>query len=223
MQKSYSVESIYKDLRAKIENGHYLKNDKLPDEKQLANLYGVGRQVVRAAIERLVKEGAVKRIKGRGTFVILRPKKQLLGLVDDCWVFEFLRKNLSNVPKEYDYFNKNLPVLSFEILWYKEKNPVCFEKCFLDPVKNPIALKLLQSQNEIHPMDFSAQSLDSSVIEENIELVKIPKVVVKHLNLDSQDLTIRRTILLSNHIGELFAFSMLYYHPSVRITQIYRV
>lgn len=223
MKKSYSVESIYKDLRAKIESGYYLKNNRLPDEKQLANLYGVGRQIVQAAIQRLVKEGAVKRIKGRGTFVVLKPKKQLFGLVDDCWVFEFLRKNLSNVPKEYDYFNKNLPVLSFEILWYKEKNPVCFEKCFLDPVKNPMALKLLQSRNEIHPMDFCAQSLDSGAIEENIELVKIPKAMVKHLDLDSQNLVIRRVIFLSNHIGELFAFSVLYYHPSVHITQMYRI
>lgn len=223
MQKSYSVESIYRDLKTKIEQGHYSTDNRLPDEVQLANLYGVGRQAVRIAIEKLVKEGAVKRIKGRGTFVLLKPKKQLLGLIDENWSFEFLRKNLSNVPKEYDYFSKNLPVLSFEIVWYREKIRVCFEKCFLDPVRNPMALKLLQSQDQIHPMDFCLQTIDSGMVKESIELVKIPKTVMKHLAIEDQNSTIRHTIFLLNHIEELFAFSLLYYHPSVQITRMHKI
>ncbi|HEY8541356.1 MAG TPA: GntR family transcriptional regulator [Pseudothermotoga sp.] len=223
MQKSYSVESIYRDLKAKIESGHYLADNRLPDEKQLANLYGVGRQAVRMAIEKLVEEGVVKRVKGHGTFAIFKPKKQLLGLIDDCWTFEFIRKNLANVPKEYDYFKKNMPALSFEITWYKEKSRVCFERCFLDPIKNPMALKLLQSQDNIHPVDFCIQTLDSGVVEEHIELVKIPRALSKHLDLEDKNFVIRRTVFLSNHIGELFAFSLLYYHPSVQIIQIHRI
>lgn len=223
MQKSYSVESIYKDLKAKIESGYYLTNNKLPEEKQLTTLYGVGKQAVRMAVERLVKEGAVKRIKGRGTFVVLRPKRHLQGLVDDRWNFEFLRKNLSKIPKEYDYFNRNLPVLCFEIIWHKDENPVCFEKSFVDPIKTPMALKLLQSQDEIHPIDFCAQTLNSGTIEEKFELVKTPKIVLRHLNLVHQEFVIMRTLFLSSHIGELLAFSLLYYHPAVQITQRHRI
>ncbi|HOJ88061.1 MAG TPA: GntR family transcriptional regulator [Pseudothermotoga sp.] len=222
MQKSYSVESIYKDLKTRIENGHYLKDNRLPDEKHLASLYGVGRQAVRMAIEKLVKEGVVKRVKGRGTFVLFAPKTQLLGLVDSSWSFQFLRRNLSNVPKECDYFNKNFPVLSFEILWHKESACTCFERCFVDPVKNPTALTLLQSQDNVHPMDFCVQKLNSAIVQDKIELVKPPRVVIKHLALHEPNVVIGRTVLLSNHVGELFGFSLLYYHPSVQITQIHK-
>lgn len=222
MQRSYSVESIYIDLKTKIESGYYQQDRRLPDEKQLASIYGVGKQAIRMAIKKLVDEGVVKRIKGRGTFVLFTPKKQLLGLIDSSWNFEVLRRNLGNPPKECHYFEKEI-VLTFEILWQVEEKKVCFERCYLDPIKNPTALRLLQSEEKIHPIDFCAQNVGSGRVQEIFELTKPQKVVLKNLSIDEQTFLIRRIILLFDHLGQLLGFSWLYYHPSVQINQFHKL
>ncbi|MGJ8453850.1 GntR family transcriptional regulator [Pseudothermotoga sp. U03pept] len=221
MQRSYSVESIYIDLRTKIESGYYSQDRRLPDEKQLASIYGVGKQAIRLAIKKLVDEGAVKRVKGRGTFVLFTPKEQLLGLIDSSWDFRILRKNLGNAPKDCPYFEREI-VLSFEILWHTEERKMCFERCYLDPIKNPTALRLLQSEEKIHPIDFSAQKIKSGRIQEIFELLKPQKAVLKNLSIEEQTFLIRRTVLLFDHLEQLLGFSWLYYHPSVQINQSHK-
>src|SRR5512142_136628 len=45
----------------------------IPSERDMARRYGLSRMTVRAAIDRLVSEGRLARVQGKGTFVA-RPK-----------------------------------------------------------------------------------------------------------------------------------------------------
>ena len=60
---------IKQDIKAKIKNNEYKVNEPIPSESELISFYNVSRMTVRLAIEELEKEGFVKKIQGKGTFV----------------------------------------------------------------------------------------------------------------------------------------------------------
>lgn len=57
-------------IRNKIEDGEYLPGTAIPSENNLANTYGINRMTVRNAIDALVNEGLLKRVKGKGVYVV---------------------------------------------------------------------------------------------------------------------------------------------------------
>ncbi|HLS89952.1 MAG TPA: GntR family transcriptional regulator [Limnochordia bacterium] len=56
-------------LQRQIENGVYGPGQPIPTELELCEQYGVSRHTVRQALAKLVQEGVVYRIPGKGTFV----------------------------------------------------------------------------------------------------------------------------------------------------------
>lgn len=57
-------------VRTRIEEGEYLPGMAIPSENQLAETYGINRLTVRNAIDALVHEGLLKRVQGKGVFVV---------------------------------------------------------------------------------------------------------------------------------------------------------
>ncbi|XID90165.1 GntR family transcriptional regulator [Paenibacillaceae bacterium WGS1546] len=57
------------ELKAKIRNGEYSKDQALPNQSQLAGLYNTSEITSRRALSELVNEGYVYRVRGKGTFV----------------------------------------------------------------------------------------------------------------------------------------------------------
>ena len=62
-------EQIKFGLRGEIESGYFKPGDALPDEKVLAAQLHVSHMTVRRAIVELTRDGLLKRISGKGTFV----------------------------------------------------------------------------------------------------------------------------------------------------------
>lgn len=75
MPKS-KYEWIYKDLKEKIENGSYVFQELLPSENLLIQFYDCSRNTVRRATGRLVTDGYVQTIQGKGVRNIYRPVEQ---------------------------------------------------------------------------------------------------------------------------------------------------
>ena len=63
------VESIVEQLVENIQNGSLNPGDKLPSERQLIEMLGVGRSSVREALQGLLMMGLVETRPGQGTFV----------------------------------------------------------------------------------------------------------------------------------------------------------
>ena len=69
-------ESIYKDLKQKIEEGEYAYQALLPSEHQLILSYGCSRNTVRRALSNLVADGYVQTLPGKGVRNIYQAVEQ---------------------------------------------------------------------------------------------------------------------------------------------------
>ncbi|GMQ61525.1 GntR family transcriptional regulator [Vallitalea maricola] len=61
---------LRKVIRDKIDEGEYLPGTSIPSENELAKMYGINRLTVRNAIGVLVNEGLLKRVHGKGVYVV---------------------------------------------------------------------------------------------------------------------------------------------------------
>ena len=58
------------DVRLRVDQGEYAPGTAIPSENELAAQYGTTRLTVRNAIDALVEEGIVRRVHGKGAFVV---------------------------------------------------------------------------------------------------------------------------------------------------------
>lgn len=66
----FLYETIYDGLLRQIREGRFPKGVRLPSEKELAVEYGVSRITSKKALELLAESGLVRRMPGRGTFLV---------------------------------------------------------------------------------------------------------------------------------------------------------
>lgn len=59
-------------IRAKIQRGDWQPDQRIPSENELNQLYGISRMTARQVLARLVDEGLLFRVQGKGTFVSRR-------------------------------------------------------------------------------------------------------------------------------------------------------
>lgn len=67
--------AIADDLTAKIQDGTYPPNGRLPSINDLVHEYGAARETVRKAIRELAERGYVDVVPGKGVFVT-RPEER---------------------------------------------------------------------------------------------------------------------------------------------------
>jgi len=66
---------LYRKLREQILNGEYKQGEFIPSETEVMKAFQTTRGTVRNAISLLVNDGLVQQVRGKGTFVLLRPLK----------------------------------------------------------------------------------------------------------------------------------------------------
>ena len=69
-QRLTKSEIFTQTLKCNIQEGTYPYGTALPAERELAESFGLNRSTVRAAIQTLVEEGLLKKVQGKGTFVM---------------------------------------------------------------------------------------------------------------------------------------------------------
>lgn len=69
-------EAVYHGLIEEITNGRYGKGDMLPTENEIAESYEVSRITTKKALGMLVEEGVIRRVRGKGSFVINVPESK---------------------------------------------------------------------------------------------------------------------------------------------------
>jgi GntR family transcriptional repressor for pyruvate dehydrogenase complex len=69
IKRSTLTEGVIGRIRNMIENHNFAAGEKLPTERELAEMFGVGRSSVREALQALQMVGALERRQGKGTFL----------------------------------------------------------------------------------------------------------------------------------------------------------
>lgn len=69
-------ESIYQDLKQKIESGEYAFQELLPSENTMVEIYDCSRNTIRRAVSNLAEQGYVQSLHGKGVRVIYQPEEQ---------------------------------------------------------------------------------------------------------------------------------------------------
>lgn len=63
------AEEVAEQIKAYVQSGHYVANQKLPTEPELMKQYGVGRSTIREAVRMLANAGLLRVQQGVGTFI----------------------------------------------------------------------------------------------------------------------------------------------------------
>lgn len=69
-KKQFLYENVYNDLKQKIECGDLKPGDKLEVEEDMIAHYGVSAITVKKALNLLAEEHRIRRIRGKGSFVM---------------------------------------------------------------------------------------------------------------------------------------------------------
>ena len=69
IQRRSAAEQVMKEILNSITEGSLKPGDKLPTERELAKMFGVGRSTVREAVSALAVIGYLEVVQGRGTFL----------------------------------------------------------------------------------------------------------------------------------------------------------
>lgn len=69
IQRRSTSELVMKEILSSITRGELKPGDKLPPERELTKMFGVGRSTIREATSALVLVGCLEVIQGRGTFL----------------------------------------------------------------------------------------------------------------------------------------------------------
>ena len=77
VKTSKKPDEAYKQFVTMIRSGQIIPGDRLPSERELASLMGIGRQSVREAILRAENAGLVDVRQGEGCFVLSSVQKPL--------------------------------------------------------------------------------------------------------------------------------------------------
>lgn len=207
-------------IKSKIESGEYPIGYKLQSDSELAKYYGINRLTVRTGLDLLVKEGYLKTISGKGTYVIKSP------YIEEFKNFDSYKNiinedNTSVIRKELRYagpyfsskFNISYDDLIYKFLILKtvDNEPFSLDYVY---IKHDKIKKLLGFDLKVFSLDeiYELYGLNISKTTQILEACYSNESVSKHLEVDIGTPLIRIT---SNKIVDdtIFEFKINYTRP----------
>ncbi|WP_066370847.1 GntR family transcriptional regulator [Neobacillus fumarioli] len=182
-------------IKALIEKGELKPGDALPPEREFAEKYQISRMTVRQAFTKLVNEGYLYRMQGKGTFVAERKIEQLLqgvtsfsedmkarGLEPSSELIRFEMHPSAAPIAEQLSIDESDPVYEIERIRLADGVPMALETSYL-PVKlvkgltEQIVNQSIYSyiEEELHlKIDSATQVIESSIAsQKDANLLKI--------------------------------------------------
>ena len=215
-------EKIAFDIKEDILSEKYKPNEQLPFEKELCEKYNVSKMTVKKALDLLVNDGLIIKIRGSGTFVkditekeIQRiiEKKQFSGLTTTSIghkvtskVLEFkiinATKEIADILKieedEFIYFVHRVR--------YVDDKAVVIEKTYI-PLNLIPGMKLADVKKSIYGYIKDKLGLNIQSAHSTVRAMKSDELDRKYLNLEKDEpiLEVERVAYLDN--GKVFEYS----------------
>ena len=219
--------SIAQDLIQKIENGTYIKGDRLPTEAKLSQKYNVSRITIRQALDILIARDYVKKVQGSGTHVTYFKYNAILKRSAQIRSFTKEMQSISRVPSskvikfELTFADKQLavdlnlqeqdPVFYYERILYGDEHPYCYETGYMPYSFFPDLTvdDLLHSKNHYIeckkqiPIVYSHQVVHAILADENLHRhlqvdVNFPLLEVFHISYTEQGVPLEKVCNIFN-------------------------
>ena len=116
-KKQFLYENVYNDLKQKIECGDLKPGDKLEVEEDMIAHYGVSAITVKKALNLLAEEHRIRRIRGKGSFVMEYPEVGRIEVEEKAVLLEQLaRKAGYHLYPCFSYGNRELETQAIRYL-----------------------------------------------------------------------------------------------------------
>lgn len=152
------------ELRKRIENGTYKKQEPLPDQETFANEFNVSRLTVKKAFDGLEREGLVYKESGLGTFVTGK-----IPIQDKTDAPSNLFIGLQNQYKDDKVSSK---ILNFNVEFPDKMIQECLDIKKTEPIYNIMRLRLINDQPTIIEHTFMpiklVPDLDETILHKSI-------------------------------------------------------
>ena len=164
---------IAQGLREQIASGRLKPNDQIPTEEALCHQYKVSRGTVQQAIRELVRDGLIRRERGRGTFVNQLPKPHSTFFTLISFAQDMQRQG--RVP--------STKVLTAE---QRSASPDVAERLGLaigEPVLVIVRLRLADGQPVAYETRYLASALCPRLLDHDLESESIHWLLVSHYQI----------------------------------------
>ncbi len=208
-------------IKSKIDKKEYPIGHKLDSENELAETYGVNRMTVRTGIESLVKEGYLKTVPGKGTYVINSPH------IEDFKDFDGYKGDISEdnrhilkreIRKAGPYFSHIFKLDEndslYKVMLLKTLDKEAFSIDYVHIRESEIT-KLYGFDLKVFSLDeiYKLYDLNISRVVQDLDLVHSNEEVSKHLDLEIGTPIIR--IITTKYINDndVFEYKINYTRP----------
>lgn len=229
MPKS-KYDTIYKDLKQKIESNEYAYQELLPPENTLVGLYNCSRNTVRRAISNLVTDGYVQTMQGKGVRNIYRPIEQTSFTIGEIESFQESALRNGQTPKtEVILFTE---IVIDEKLSKRTSFPIGSEVYYLQRLHyldnipliinhnyflKSVALNLTKEIAEKSIYDYLEKELKVSIINSKrvMTVEKVTEIDEKYLQLNIEDYNCMAVVssYTYNSEGIMFEFTQSRHRP----------
>ncbi|MGG5254817.1 GntR family transcriptional regulator [Neobacillus sp. SM06] len=181
----YQLEEHIRDL---IEKGELRPGDSLPAEREYAETYRISRMTVRQALTKLVNDGYLYRLQGKGTFVAERKIEKALqgltsftqdmkarGLVPGSQLLHFERVPATDVIAKQLAIQEKRPVYEIKRIRLADKVPMALETTYIsadlikgltEKIANQSLYAYMEEQLNLR-IDHASQVIESSIATQN--------------------------------------------------------
>lgn len=212
---------IIKYLTEEIENGTYRVSEQIPPETTLAEHFGVSRITVTNAIQRMVQEGILYRIQGKGTFVAPKKKMEhrlssLVSFTDDMLSRGYTPQNKMlefelTIPPEN--VSQKLGLLPTDKTWriervrYADNEPMAVQTAYLPEKMFPDLAREKIETASLYKVLQDIYHVNIAEADETYRIVTIDEDKAEMLNVPSQSPALYSVRITSLTDGRIFEYT----------------
>lgn len=177
IQKRKISEEVVNEIKRLIQDGVFTSNTKLPPEKELGEMFGVGRSSIREALSMLAAADIVETRQGEGTFVrkidltdyihplvlsMVAEKKQTLHLLETRRIVELGTVELAAIRANESDFNEMKEALldmeqQLKLGRTGMQADFAFHRAIAAASKNPVLIQVMENLSQLmkHSLEYT--------------------------------------------------------------------
>ena len=224
-------------LRAKISDGEWEANQRIPSENELNKIYGLSRMTARGVLTKLVNEGLLFRVPGKGTFLApvkidavspayrgLREQLESMGLETTTSVLGVDLGEPSSAVRDKLRLKAGAKVYAIHRLRSVKEEPISVHHSYVPASLAPGLDRRDTATEQLCVILEKHYGLSMKQVEEHLEASSAGAEEVKHLRMRSGTPVLLLQDVISDVEGTIFEYSRIVFRgDKVRLGFDYRL